>query len=69
MQEKLTSLYNARTQAVLETVSARETVSRSQKALDEATADFAVVQDAQRKIAEEKNIITSKIAKLSSLSR
>ncbi len=69
MREKLTGLFNANAQAVLDTASARETVSIFQKALNEATTDFAFVQDAQRKIAEEKNIITSEIAKLSSLSR
>jgi DNA-binding phage protein len=69
MREKLTGLFDANGQAVLETLSARETVSRFQKALDEATADFAFVQNAQRKIAEERNLITSEIAKLSGLSR
>jgi hypothetical protein len=69
IRKKLTSLYNARTQAGLDTLSARETVSRFQKAMDEATDDFTVAQDAQRKIAEERNLITSEIAKLSSLIR
>lgn len=69
MQQKLTSLYNARTQAVLDTLSARETVSSSQRELDEATDAFTVAQDAQRKIAEERTLITREIAKLSNPSR
>jgi hypothetical protein len=68
MRENLTSLYNARTQAVLDTLSARATVSSSQKALDEATDALTVAQDAQRKIAEERNLIEIEITKLSSLS-
>jgi hypothetical protein len=59
MQEKLTSLYNARTEAVLETLSARENVNSFQKELDEATDAFTVAQDAERKITEERNLITS----------
>ena len=69
MRERLLSLYNARTQAVLDTLSARETVSSFQKKLDEATANFTVAQEAHRKIAEEKTLITSEIAKLSSQNR
>jgi hypothetical protein len=69
MQEKLTSLYNTRTQAVLDKLSARETFSSSQKELDEATDAVTVAQDAQRKTAEERNLIEGEIAKLSSLSR
>lgn len=68
-REKLTGLFGASSQAVLETLSARETVRRSQKALDEAIADFTFAQNEQRKIAEERNLITREIAKLSSLSR
>ena len=68
-QEKLTSLYNARTEAVLETLSSRENVHSFQKELDEATDAFTVAQDAERKIAEERNLITSEIAKLSNPSR
>jgi hypothetical protein len=68
MQEKLTRLYNVRTQSVLDTLSTRENVNSFQKELDEATDAFTVAQDAQRKIAEEKNLIESEIAKLSSLS-
>ena len=59
----------ASAQAALDTLSARETVSSFQKSLDEATADFTIAQAAQRKIAEERNLIISEIAKLSSLSR
>jgi len=55
----LTSLYNARTEAVLETLSARENVNSFQKELDEATDAFTVAQDAERKITEERNLITS----------
>jgi hypothetical protein len=69
MRETLTTLYNARTQAVLDTLSARETVSSSQKTLDEATDAFTVAQGSQRKIAEEKNLIESEISKLSNQSR
>jgi hypothetical protein len=69
MREKVIHLYNARTQAVLDTLSARETVSSFQNALDEATADFSVAQDARRKIAEERNLITSEIANLRSPGR
>jgi hypothetical protein len=69
MREKLTGLHSASSQAVLETLSAREAVSRFQKVLDEATSEFTFAQDAQRKIAEERNLITSEIAKLSSLNR
>ena len=69
MQEKLTSLYNARTEAVLETLSARENVNSFQKELEEATDAFTVAQDAQRKIAEERNLITTELAKLSNPSR
>lgn len=65
MQEKLTSLYNARTEAVLETLSARENVNSFQKELDEAIDAFNVAQDARRKITEERNLITTEIAKLS----
>ena len=65
MLEKLTGLYNARTQAVLNTLSARETVSGFQKSLDEATADFIFAQGEQRKLAEDVNLITNEIAKLS----
>ncbi len=64
MQEKLTSFYNARTQAVLDSLSARETVSSFQRELDQATYAFVVAQDAQRKIAEERTCITREIAKL-----
>ena len=69
VQENLTSLYNARTQAVLDTLSARETVSSFQKELEEATDAFTIAQDAQRKIAEERKLIEGEIAKLSGLSR
>ena len=69
MQEKLTSLYNARTEAVLETLSARENVNSFQKELDEATHAFTVAQAAERKITEERNLITSEIAKLSNPGR
>jgi hypothetical protein len=69
MREKLTGLYSASSQAVLETLSASETVRRSQKALDEAIADFTFAENEQRKITEERNLITSEIAKLSGLSR
>jgi hypothetical protein len=69
MRERLTSLYNARTQAVLDTLSARETVSSFENLLDEATADLALAQDAQRNIAEERNLITTEIAKLGGLAR
>jgi len=64
VREKLTSLYNARTQAVLDTLSVRETVSSFENLLDEATADLALAPDAQRNIAEERNLITTEIAKL-----
>ena len=64
MREKLTDLFNASAQAALHTLSARETVSSSQRALNEATCDFTSAQAAQRKIAEERNLITSEIAKL-----
>lgn len=69
MREKLTSLYNAKTQAVLNTLSARETVSSFQRAQDEATDNFTIAEDAQTKIAEERTLITSEIAKLSSPTR
>ena|SRR5271166_3041534 len=69
MREKLTGLHSANGQAVLETLSSRETVSRFQKALNGATVEFGLAQDAYRKIAEERNLITSEIAKLSVLSR
>ncbi|MGA7869662.1 MAG: hypothetical protein WCA22_02070 [Candidatus Binatus sp.] len=69
MQQKLTDLFDASAQAILVTLSARETVSRFQKALDAATGDFTFAQAAQRKIAEERKLITSEIAKLSSPSR
>ncbi len=69
MREKLTGLHSANAQAVLETLSSRETVSRFQKAVNEAIADFTFAQNEQRKIAEERNLITSEIAKLSVLSR
>lgn len=69
MQQKLTDLFDASAQAILFTLSARETVSRFQKALDAATGDFTFAQAAQRKIAEERKLITSEIAKLSSPSR
>jgi len=69
MREKLSDLFCASTQAALVTQSVREAFISSQKVVDEAAADFAVAQDAQRKIAEERKLITSEIAKLSSLSR
>ena len=69
VREKLTSLYNARTQAVLDTLSVRETVSSFENLLDEATADLALAPDAQRNIAEERNLITTEIAKLGGLAR
>jgi hypothetical protein len=69
VRENLTGLYNARTQAVLDTLSARETVSSFENLLDEATADLALAQDAQRNIAEERNLITTEIAKLGGLAR
>lgn len=69
MRDKLTDLFNASAQAVLHTLSARETVSSFQKALNEATRGFTFAQAAQRKIAQERNLVTSEIAKLSSLSR
>jgi hypothetical protein len=69
MQEQLTRLYNSRTQAIQDTLLERETVGSFQKELDEATAALAVAEKAQGKIAEEKNLIESEIAKLSGLSR
>ena len=65
MLEKLASFYNARTQAVLDTLSARETVSSFQRELDEATDALAVALDAQRKIAAERDLIEGEIATLS----
>jgi chromosome segregation ATPase len=44
---------------------ARETLSNFQRKLDEATDAFTVAQAAQRKIAEERTLITREIAKLS----
>jgi hypothetical protein len=69
MREKLTSLYNARTQAVLDTLSAQEIFGSLQKELDEATDAFTVAEDAQRKIAEEGALIRKEISKLSRLRR
>lgn len=69
MHDKLTCFYNARTQAVLDTLSARDAVSSFQRELDEATDAFTVAQDAQKTIAEERDLIESEIAKLSSLNR
>jgi Arc/MetJ family transcription regulator len=54
MREKLTDLFNASAQAALDTLSARETVSSFQRALNEATGDFTFAQAAQKKIAEER---------------
>jgi hypothetical protein len=65
MREKLTVLFDANAQAVLETLSARGTVRRFQKALDEAIANFTFAEIEQSKIAEERNLITKEIAKLS----
>ena len=69
MREKLTDLFDASAQAVLHTLSARETVSSFQKALNEATGDFSFAQAAQREIAEERNLVTSEIGKLRELVR
>jgi len=69
MRQKLVDLFNANEQLVLNTQSARETVSSFQKAVNEANGDFAIAQAAQWEIAEERNLITGEIAKLSSVSR
>ncbi len=69
MREKSTGLFNAHVKAQLGTLSARETVSSSEKTLNEATADATFAQDAQRKIAEERKLIASEISKLSRPSR
>lgn len=69
MRQKLIDLFNANEQAVLNTQSARETLSSFQKAVNEANGDFTIAKVAQWKIAEERNLITGEIAKLSSVSR
>lgn len=69
MRQKLVDLFNANEQAVLNSQSARGTLSRFQKAVNEANGDFTIAQAAQWKIAAERNVITSEIAKLSSGSR
>lgn len=69
MREKLTGLFGANARAALDTLSAREAVSSSQVALNEAIAAFNFAQGAQRKIAEERNLIVREISKLSNLSR
>jgi hypothetical protein len=69
MREKSTGLFNAHVKAELGTLSARETVSSSEKTLNEATADVTFAQDAQRKIAEERKLVASEISKLSRPSR
>ena len=55
MREKLPASTMDGLQTVLDTLSARETVNSFQRELDEATDAFTVAQDAQRKIAEERN--------------
>ena len=69
MRQKLTDLFDASARAVLDALAAHETVISFQKALNEATSGLALAQAAQRKIAEERNLVTSEIAKLSNLSR
>lgn len=69
MREKLTELSNANEQAISRTLSAREAVCSFQKALNEADCDFTRAQAAQKKIAEERNLIANEIAKLSSPSQ
>ncbi len=69
MREKLSGLFSANARAALDTLSAREAVSSSQKALKEAIAGFTFAQGAQRKIAEERNLIAGEISKLSNLNR
>jgi hypothetical protein len=69
MRKKLTDLFNASAQAALDTLSVQETVTSFRKTVNEANGDFVLVQAAQRKIAAERTLITSEIAKLSSPSR
>ncbi len=52
-------------QSLDNTLSARASFIRFQKALAAATADFIAAQAAHRKIAEERSAIESEIAKLS----